>query len=69
MDKTKILKWVQKGMPVKADGKNWFLHAAGTMDPSGQYCLVCDKNAYAPDHDGSTVTVSAVEVKNLTIDM
>lgn len=67
MDKIALLKWVQKGMPVTADGKKWFLHNVGTLDPSGQYCLVCDKNAYADNHDGSTVTVSAVEVKNLEL--
>lgn len=66
MNKIKLLKWVQDGMPVSVDGKKQFLHPGATLDPSGEYCLVCDKNAFGDHHDGSEVVVSAVEIKTLT---
>lgn len=65
MDKIKLLRWVQKGMPVDVDGKIMFLHHAAVMDPSEEYCLVCDKNPYLDDYDGTEVMISSIKVKSI----
>jgi hypothetical protein len=66
MDKMKLLKWVQDGLPVDVKGKKMFLHYAAVLDPSGEFCLLLDKNPYDPNHDGSVVSISSADVKDVT---
>jgi len=67
MDKLKILRWVAKYMPVDVGGKQMYLHAAALLDPTEEFCLVCDKNPYEVTEDIHEVVVSLAETSKVKL--
>lgn len=65
MDKLKIIKWVSEYMPIEVDKKKMYLHAAGLLDPTGEFCIVCDNHPY--EENTKEITATLVKVSDVTL--